>query len=317
MTLTELRYLVALAKEQHFAQAATTCCVSASTLSMAIRRLESEFGGALFDRSSAGVRITPLGEQIVVRAQQAVAHADTITTLAATSTQPLAEPLTIGAPHTIGPYFFPLMIPHLRQLTTNPHLQLKEGDGNALAKRLAQGELDALLTSLPFEHPDTVTRTLFDEPLVVIMPPRHTLAARPSLTPEDLLNQEVLLPDANHCLRQQILEACPQLGDNGKAHTAAEGGTLETLRHMVVCSLGLAIVPLSAVGPASQTSENLTSRPFADPSIKRTLGLAWRASFPRHDAIDILITALLACSPEYWLHGWEPQTGVLVENQYW
>ncbi|MDQ2075967.1 hydrogen peroxide-inducible genes activator [Marinimicrobium sp. ABcell2] len=319
MTLTDLRYLEALADQGHFGRAAAQCCVGQSTLSMAIRRLESELDIVLFERSPAGIRATPEGERILAHARCALTHADTIISLAANSTNPLAEPMTLGAPSTIAPYFFPLMLPHLRQLSEDPQVYLEEDDGAALKRKLANGEVDALLVSLPFQHPDIVTRPLFDEPLVVLMPSRHALASRVSVPPEALANQKVLLPDPGDCLREHILAACPELRDrveSSQDRSLTHGSTLETLRHMVACGLGLAVVPISAVSLGLQMPGTLY-RPFIGPGVHRTLGLAWRASFPRHEAIDALIEALLACNPAYWLDPIESPSGVFVENQYW
>ena len=319
MTLTDLRYLVALADHGHFGRAATTCCVSQSTLSMAIRRLESNLGITLFERARSGVTATAQGEEILTYARRALAHAQAITNLAAHSGNPLAEPLTLGAPFSIAPYFYPLLLPHLRQLTGNPQVYLEEGDEQTLTTKLADGTLDALMVTVPFQQPDIVTRTLFDEPLVVILPSRHPLAAHQWIDPAALTEQNLLLPDPSHSLREQILAACPTLREHFKNDTTRPltyGSTLETLRHMVACGLGVAVVPMSAVSPTLHAAGTVF-RPFAPPGIQRTLGLAWRASFPRHGAVGALIEALQACNPAYWLNTDEAPNSLLVENQCW
>lgn len=319
MTLTDLRYLVALADHGHFGRAAATCCVSQSTLSMAIRRLESNLGITLFERARSGVTATVQGQEILTYARRALAHAQAITSLATYSDNPLAEPLILGAPFSIAPYFYPLLLPHLRQLTGDPQVYLEEGDAQTLKNKLTDGTLDALMVTVPFQHPDVVTRTLFDEPLVVILPSRHPLAAQQWINPVALSEQNLLLPDPGHGLREPILAACPILREhlnNDAARPLTRGSTLETLRHMVACGLGVAVVPMSAVSPTIHASGTVF-RPFAAPGVHRTLGLAWRASFPRHGAVDSLIEALQACNPAYWLNTDEAPSSVLVENQCW
>lgn len=319
MTLTDLRYLVALADYGHFGRAAAACCVSQSTLSMAMRRLEKNLGITLFERARSGVTATPQGEEVLTYARRALAHTHAITNLAAHSDNPLAEPLTLGAPFSIAPYFYPLLLPHLRQLAGKPQVYLEEGDEQTLTAKLTDGALDALMVTVPFQHPDIVIRTLFDEPLVVILPARHALAAQQWISPAALVDQNLLLPDAGHGLREQVLAACPILRErleNNTARPLTRGSTLETLRHMVACDLGVAVMPMSAVNPTLHAS-GIVFRPFAAPGVHRTLGLAWRASFPRHGAVDALIEALQACNPAYWLNTNEAPNSVLVENQFW
>lgn len=319
MTLTDLRYLVALADHGHFGRAAAACCVSQSALSMAIRRLESELGITLFERARSGVTATAQGAEILTYARRALAHATAITSLAAHSDNPLSEPLTLGAPFSIAPYFYPLLLPHLRQLTGNPQVYLEEGSEQSLALKLTDGTLDALMVTVPFQHPDIVTRTLFNEPLVVILPARHPLAAQQWINPAALGEQNLLLPDSSHGLHDLLLAACPVLReglDNDTTRPLTRGSTLETLRHMVACDLGVAVVPMSAVSPTIH-APGTVFRPFAAPGVHRTLGLAWRASFPRHGAVDALIEALQACNPAYWLNTDEAPSSLLVENQCW
>ncbi len=319
MTLTDLRYLAALADHGHFGRAAAACRVSQSTLSMAIRRLEKNLGITLFERARSGITATADGEKVLTHARRALAHAQAITTLASHSDNPLAEPLTLGAPCTIAPYFYPLLLPHLRQLTGDPQVYLEEEDEQTLITKLTDGCLDALMVTVPFQHPDVVTRTLFNEPLVVILPTRHPLAAQQWVDPASLSEENLLLPDASADIRECLLTACPILSEHLKNDTArplTRGSTLETLRHMVACGLGVAVVPMSAVSPTIH-APGTVFRPFAAPGVHRTLGLAWRASFPRHGAVDSLIDALQACNPAYWLNTDEAPSSVLVENQCW
>jgi len=72
MTLTELRYIVAVAREKHFSRAAESCFVSQPTLSVAIRKLEEELGVALFERAPGEAALTPVGARIVEQARRGV-----------------------------------------------------------------------------------------------------------------------------------------------------------------------------------------------------------------------------------------------------
>ncbi len=300
MTLTELRYIVTLAQEQHFGRAAERCFVSQPTLSIAVKKLEEELGVALFERSKSRVQATPLGEQIVAQAQLVLEQSAAIKDIASAGKDQLSSPLRVGAIFTVGPYLLPHFIPELQRLASKMPLYVEEGFTATLRKRLRQGDLDVIIIALPFTEPDVVTQTLYDEPFVVLMPADHSLAKKPAVAPEDLDKEEVLMLGEGHCFRDQVLATCPNLArngdeDNGRLHTAAEGSSLETLRHMVASGLGLTILPQSAASTASYAPNLLVTRPFTEPAPSRTVALAWRASFPRYKAVEVLRKAINSC----------------------
>lgn len=296
MTLTELRYIVTLAQEQHFGRAADRCYVSQPTLSIAVKKLEDELGVALFERTKSRVQPTPLGEQIIAQANLVLEQTAAIKDLADAGKDQLSSPLSVGAIFTIGPYLLPKFIPHLQQLAQRMPLYVEEGYTHNLRKKLRNGELDVIIIALPFSEPDVVTQTLFDEPFVVLMPKNHPLASQQKINANDLSDQKMLLLGEGHCFRDQVLTTCPNLQPHNDAssqiRTVAEGSSLETLRHMVASGLGITILPLSAAESSLYTQDVLVTRPFEDPVPSRTIALAWRASFPRHKAIDALRKAI-------------------------
>jgi LysR family transcriptional regulator, hydrogen peroxide-inducible genes activator len=296
MTLTELRYIVTLAQEQHFGRAADRCYVSQPTLSIAVKKLEDELGVALFERTKSRVQPTPLGEQIIAQANLVLEQTAAIKDLADAGKDQLSSPLSVGAIFTIGPYLLPKFIPHLQQLAQRMPLYVEEGYTHNLRKKLRNGELDVIIIALPFSEPDVVTQTLFDEPFVVLMPKNHPLAKQQKINANDLSDQKMLLLGEGHCFRDQVLTTCPNLQPHNDAssqiRTVAEGSSLETLRHMVASGLGITILPLSAAESSLYTQDVLVTRPFEDPAPSRTIALAWRASFPRHKAIDALRKAI-------------------------
>ncbi len=293
MTLTELRYIVTLAQEQHFGRAAERCYVSQPTLSVAVKKLEDELDVAIFERSKSRVQPTPLGEEIIKQAQVVLEQASAIKDIATAGKDQLGSPLKVGAIFTIGHYLFPKIIPHLQESSPRMPLYVEEGFTATLRQRLRKGELDVIIVALPFTETDVVTQKLYEEPFVLLLPKRHRLADKPTIEPDDLTDENVLLLGDGHCFRDQILEAYPNLqADPGSVRTAAEGSSLETLRHMVASGMGITILPKSAA--ISQYSDNqLVIKPLSDIHAKRSVGLAWRASFPRHKAIDALRDAIL------------------------
>lgn len=296
MTLTELRYIVTLAQEQHFGRAADRCNVSQPTLSIAVKKLEEELNTSIFERSKTRVSPTPIGERIIEQAQKVIEQASAIRDIANSGQDQLTSPFHLGAIFTIGPYLLPKLIPALQDSVEMP-LYIEESYTASLRKRLRHGDLDAIVVALPFTEADVVTQPLYDENFVVLMDRKHPLTNEKAIRPDQLNEFNVLLLGAGHCFRDQVLEACPNLKPSidepqGKIRTAAEGSSLETLKHMVASGSGITILPESAAEAGHTSSDLLVTRPFVDPVPKRTVALAWRASFPRLKAIDEIRKAI-------------------------
>ena len=297
MTLTELRYLVALSETGHFRKAADSCNVSQPTLSIAIKKLEEELGINLFERARNRVTPTPIGERIVAQARTVLQEASNLISLAEQGKDPLGTVLSVGAIYTVGPYLFPRLVAKLRELAPSMPLYIEESYTADLRGKLSSGALDAIFVALPFTEPEVVTRALFDEPFVVLLPQGHELAGLDAIDPALLAEHKVLLMGEGHCFRDQVLEACPGLQESMQAHSArdlatVEGGSLETLKQMVASGMGITVLPESAASLTLYSESNLVLRPFTDPGPFRTIALAWRVSYPRHQAIDILADAL-------------------------
>ncbi|MRI35135.1 LysR family transcriptional regulator [Endozoicomonas sp. OPT23] len=300
MTLTELRYIVALAQEQHFGRAAGKCFVSQPTLSVGVKKLEAELGMALFERSRNSVRVTPMGEKVVKQAQKVLEEVAGVKQIAKSGRDQLSSPLRVGAIYTIGPYLFPHLVPRLAQVAPGMPLYIEENFTAVLRKKLRMGELDAIIIALPFTEPDVLTMPLYDEPFRVLLPGGHRWEKEEAVDPAELINEELLLLGEGHCFRDQVLEACPLLAQKDDSGTEESGGieatSLETVRHMVASGMGISVLPQSALVDSHYAPEVLTSRPFRSPAPSRTVALAWRTSFPRPKAIDALSDALRLCS---------------------
>ena len=322
MTLTELRYMVALAQEAHFGRAAERCHVSQPTLSIAIRKLEEELGVPLFERAKQSVTLTPLGQKTLALAVQVIEQIARIKDLAASDRDQLSGPLALGTLPTVGPYLLPQFIPLLQELAPDLSLYVEEASQVELTTRLRAGDLDVALVCLPFTDVDIVAQALFDEPFVLLLPTSHPLAAKLEITAADLRPQEVLLLRDGHEFRAQVLSSFPHLQTAVDAPTVTQvqGSTLETLRHMVASRLGVTILPMTAAQMPLYSGKVLTVRNFKEPAPARTLALAWRASFPRHKAIDVLRRAVQASSAAYWNYNTAPDQDrpiISIENSDW
>jgi len=299
MTLTELRYIVAVAREHHFGRAAKNCHVSQPTLSVAIKKLEDELRVAIFERGSNEVTLSPIGERIVQQAQLTLEAAENIKQMALHGKDQLSGPLRIGAIHTIGPYLYPELIPLLRKAAPKMPLVVEENYTAVLTEKLKQGELDVIIIALPFKEQGIVTQPLYEEPFVVLLPTGHPLTMRKTINSKLLEDENVLLLGQGHCFRDHVLEACPACipkpGLEGDLPHTVEGSSLETIRHMVVSGLGVTVLPCAAAGAHSYSQRLLAIRRFSNPVPSRTVALAWRVSFPRPKVIDAINSAVHNC----------------------
>lgn len=297
MTLTELRYVVALSKERHFGRAAEKCHVSQPTLSVALKKLEDRLGVLLFERGASEIRITPLGERLVVQAQRVLQEAMQFEEMALAGKDQLAGPLRLGVIYTIAPYLLPRLVPAAHHLAPRMPLHLQEDFTHHLAEKLRQNELDAAVIALPFNEPGIVTRALYDEPFHVLLPSRHPLAALAEIPKSALDGKALLLLGQGNCFRDQVVSACPQLAAPGGLQEAVESSSLETVRYMVASGVGASVVPASATATWQQGDLEYTVRPFADPAPSRRVGLAWRVTYPRPQAIEAIYRAILQAPP--------------------
>lgn len=299
MTLTELRYIIALDRTGHFGRAAESCFVSQPTLSVAIKKLEESLGVVLFERSKTRVGATPVGRRIIDQAQLVLDQVAIIEEMASSGKDQLATPLSLGAIFTIAPYLFPHFLPEIQGNARSMPIRIEESYTAVLRRKLREGQLDAIIIALPFTEPDVLTKVLYDEPFVVLMPPSHPLGKQDRIEPEQLLDENVLLLGDGHCFRDQVLEICPglehRLQEQGY-QASAEGSSLETLKHMVASGMGVTVLPMSAAGTLPYDGQFLITRPFTDPVPMRSVALAWRTSFPRPQAIDVIYDAIRACN---------------------
>lgn len=301
MTLLELRYVVAVARERHFGHAAQSCFVSQPTLSVAIKKLEDELGVAIFERRAHEVTPTPIGEQIISQAQQTLEAAETVKLIADQGRDQLSGPLRFGAIHTVGPYLYPELIPLLRQQAPHMPLVVQEDYTAALTDKLRRGDLDVIVIALPYRIQGLATLPLYEEPLVVLLSNAHPLTRCTAIRPEQLEQETVLLLGPGHCLRDQVIEACPAClpkpGREGALARSIEGSSLETIRHMVASGLGVTVLPCTAAGADRYSQRLLSIRRFAEPVPSRTVAIAWRVSFPRPGVIDVIQAAIRAVNP--------------------
>ena len=310
MTLTELKYIVAVAREKHFGRAAEACFVSQPTLSVGIKNLEEELQVKLFERSANEVAVTPLGEDIIRQAQSVLEQAANIKEIAKRGKDPLAGPLRLGVIYTIAPYLLPELVRHSIDMSPQMPLMLQENFTVKLLEMLRNGEIDCAIMAEPFPDTGLAIAPLYDEPFMAALPSNHPLAGRDSISATELKAETMLLLGNGHCFRDHVLEVCPEFARFSN-HTEGirksfEGSSLETIKHMVAAGMGVTLVPRLSV-PKDALIATAKRKKSLDTYVRylpiiegkdapptRRVVLAWRRSFTRYEAIAALRNAIVA-----------------------
>jgi LysR family hydrogen peroxide-inducible transcriptional activator len=291
MTLTELRYIVAVAQERHFGRASARCFITQPALSLAIQKLEDELGIAVFERHKNDVKPTPVGEKIVEQAQRVLEEADRIKQIATQGKDQLVGTFRLGVIATVGPYILPDLVSILHKRAPAMPLEIEENLTANLTAMLKNGKLYAIIISFPFEQPGIATHPIYEEVFKLVVPVGHLWANRKSVDSRKLGSEKVILPHAGHCFRIQVLEACPELSRSDTEEM--QGNSLETIRQMVASGLGITVLPCSALTPKYH-NKRLTALTFAKPVPARQIGLAWRKGFVRPDALKAIAGSIRA-----------------------
>ncbi len=299
MTLSEFRYIVAVAKELHFGRAAKRCFVSQPTLSVAVKKLEEELGVTLFERHQHEISITPIGETIIKQAELILNETNNLKEIAKQNKDELKGDLKLGVIYTIGPYLLPKLIPIINKRVTDLSLIIEEDFTKSLMPKLKSGDIDIAILSNPIEESGITTEILYKEPFQVALPKEHALTKKKKLKASDLTNDTMLLLKAGNCFREQIIELCPSCvnptGKDKKIQKTLESSSLETIRQMVAAGVGITILPSLSIEAQSGLNNLLEYRPFSNPVPYREIIIAYRKSFPRMKAIELIKESIANC----------------------
>jgi LysR family hydrogen peroxide-inducible transcriptional activator len=296
MNLRDLRYLITLADLRHFGRAAEACHVSQPTLSTQIRKLEEELGVALVERAPRQVMLTAVGADIVERARRVLAEVEQMREAARRTTDPEAGSVHLGMFPTLGPYLLPHVVPAIRARFPRLELLLTEEKTSALLSMLRAGQLDAAVLALPLHEDWLELEFLFEEPFMLAVPKAHPLASRHDLQLSELIDQNLLLLEEGHCLRDHALEVCGLAGAGEKEGFRAT--SLETLRQMVAAGVGMTLLPMLAVNPPVPRSESIQLLSFKNPPPVRRLAMVWRRSSAMTPFLHQLASVMRQIPPE-------------------
>jgi LysR family hydrogen peroxide-inducible transcriptional activator len=293
MTLTELKYLIAVAEEQHFGRAAERSFVSQPSLSASIKNVEEELGVRIFERGKRGVTITEVGAEIVAQARRTLEEAARIKQVARQGKNQLHGVLRLGVIHTIAPYLLPPLVAALRKVAPEMPLDIEENMTANLDRLLKGGEIDVAILALPYEAPGIEIEPLYDEEFQVLVPAGHPFARRRAIPVDELDAGELLLLPVGHCLRDQVLGACTEFSK--PPPPGRMGNSLETLRSMVASGLGVTVLPATALTERYRTPL-VKAVPFAEPRPMRRVAIAWRSAFARPNAVRRVVDSIRGLS---------------------
>jgi LysR family transcriptional regulator, hydrogen peroxide-inducible genes activator len=237
--------------------------------------------------------VTPIGERVVAQAEKVLSEAAQLAEIASAGKNPLAGPLRLGVIYTIGPWLLPKLVPLLHERAPQMPLLLEENYTHRLLDKLKASQLDVAIVALPVEEPGLVAQAVYDEAFCALVPAKHPWAKLKAVEPQGLLDQPLLMLGRGNCFRDQVLDLCTRAGQGGPQ--VLEGSSLETIRHMVVSGVGITVMPATAVDDIPRNDPLLRVRNFVEPVPTRRVGIVWRASFPRHQAIDLLRRSLFDC----------------------
>lgn len=278
-SLKQLTYLVALDEHQNFNRAAKACFVSQSTLSTGLQTLETLLGGELIERDHKAFIMTPLGRQVVARARELLAQTRDLMELVEGQKGAMKGAIRLGCIPTIAPFLLSRLVQASRQHYPELQLLLREDTTQQLLTMLRSGELDVLLLALPTETQGLHSRTLGQDPFVLVM---HRQLAQGFAQPVDygqLPDQSIFLLEQEHCLTEHAVSAC-KLTDSRKINPFA-ATSLHTLVQMVGAGLGTTFLPQMAIDAGIlHHTEIVTMTPQGDQA-HRDIGLVWRPSATR------------------------------------
>ncbi|MCF1710218.1 LysR substrate-binding domain-containing protein [Tabrizicola sp. J26] len=275
LTLRQLRYFAALARQRHFGRAADVCAISQPALSMQIRELEGSLGTELFERGARQVRLTGFGEEFARRVQDILRSVDELGDLARVSRDGLVGRLRIGVIPTVAPYLLPSIIARLTEMNPDLDLHLRETITTKLVQELDEGKLDAAIVALPVSEPALTEVALFSEEFVLVRPLADS--NKPVPDREGLREMRLLLLEEGHCFRDQALSFCNLAATPPRE--LLDGSSLSTLVQMVGAGIGVTLIPEMAV-PVETRSAAVSIARFRPPHPTRTIGMVWRRSSP-------------------------------------
>ncbi|HMB93198.1 MAG TPA: LysR substrate-binding domain-containing protein [Rhodothermales bacterium] len=294
MTLTQLRYAVAVDIHRHFGRAAAQCCVTQPTLSMQLQKLEDELGFPLFDRSHQPVVATDLGAHVISQARVVLREQERIRDLVADVAHDMTGTLHLGIIPTLAPYVLPLVTVPFAEQYPGIEVHVREMPTAQIVEHLATDRLHAGLIATKETQPGLESQVLFTEPFYAYVASQHRLAGSETIQPQDLVVDDLWLLSEGHCFRDQVLNLCGKASQAGCGNPVRfESGNLETLRILVNRTGGMTLLPYLATRYLS-AEEQAYVRPLSVPVPRRKVRVIYGHAYLKRHLIQAYVDTLLA-----------------------
>jgi LysR family transcriptional regulator, hydrogen peroxide-inducible genes activator len=287
MTIQQLEYIVALDTYRHFVTAADKCFVTQPTLTMQVKKLESELGIKIFNRCFKPLRPTREGEKVIKHAYRVLKEVNQMKDYLKNRKKELSGDFRLGVIPSLAPYLLPLFLPAFIEKYPKVRLKIFEKETGNIIKAIREDSLDLGLLVSPLETPDLAEYPLFEEPFLVYLPDNHPLLDMEVVPASMLYAPDMLVLTEGHCFRNQMLNICGEKNASGFIY---ESGSIETLKRMVDKGVGYTLVPELSV-------ENELSafrvRRFASPEPVREIALTYGYNFANHLMIEHLADSIM------------------------
>lgn len=297
MTLQQLRYIVALEKERHFARAAEKCLVTQPGLTIQLKKLEDDIGIKIFDRSKVPLEPTALGKEIVDKAKKILRDVDAVRDFVIEQKNSLGGKINLGVVSTLSPYLIPLCLKEFRKKMPQVEFNISEDSTVGLMRTLETGELDVALMATPTGNPNLIELPIFNEPFMAYLPADHEQVKNPSYVLEDVDREQLLILEGEFCYNSQLLDICSLNTSNSMDNYAYQINSIETLKNMVRQGFGFAIVPwLSTFNDTY--GEKARFMHFTEPQPVREISLVTADTFPKKLLLEHLSLAIWESLPD-------------------
>ncbi len=300
MTITQLKYIVALDTYRHFATAAEKSFVSQPTLSMQVQKLEEELGIEVFDRTKKPIAPTDLGKKVIAQARVTLRENARIKDLINEANSELVGELYIGIIPTLSPYLLPLMAPLFTELYPQIQLNIHEMTTLPIIENILTDKLDAGIIATIEKEPNLIFEPLFTEQFVAFIAPDHRLSQNTSIEAKELSLEDMWLLQEGHCFRDQVLELCSKLSGDCEQNRSIhfESGNLETLMKMIERSGGMTLLPYLATLYLEEEKKARYLKTFTQNAPKRNVFLVRNKSYLKRHLIEAYVNTVMEVLPE-------------------
>jgi len=293
MTITQLRYVLAVAEHQNFTKAAEKVFVTQPTLSMQIQKLEEQLSIQIFDRSKKPIELTEVGKKIVLQARNIVNESERIQDIVDQQKGYIGGEFRLGVIPTVMPTLLPMFLKNFITKYPKVKLKIKELHTEAIIEQLNEGHLDAAIAATPLENENIIERALYYEPFVGYIPKNHPLKNKNKLEIRDLDINDMLLLEDGHCFRDGIINLCKASKHYDDDHFQLASGSFETLVKLSNEGLGMTLLPyLHTLDIKEEEKTNLHH--FIEPCPAREVSLIFHKSELKMQIIDALRAAITA-----------------------